>query len=55
MASIFNIVDSDKNIELYTGIFSVSVLGGWDVAVNDFTFILKNTKSGKIIKPSVTQ
>lgn len=50
-----NIIDSEKEIELYTGIFSVSVLGGWDVIVNDFSFILKNTISGKIIKPKITQ
>ena len=53
--SPINIIDYEKEIEICTGIFSVSVLGGWDVVVNDFTFILKNTISGKVIKPKITQ
>ena len=46
-----NICDSNKIIELYTGIFSVKVFDGWDVIVGDFTFSLKNTKNGRIINP----
>lgn len=49
-----NICDSNKAIELHVGIFSVKVLGGWDVVVGDFTFYLKNTKNGKIIIPQNT-
>jgi len=55
MTSPININDSGKTIELYTGIFSVFVLGGWDVIVGDFTFSLKNTVNGRIIKPRVTK
>jgi hypothetical protein len=49
------IIDSGTQIELYTGIFSVYVLGGWDVVVGDFTFSLKNMNNGKIINPKDTQ
>jgi len=49
-----NIYDSGKLIEITVGIYSVKVLGGWDVSVGDFTFELKNKKTGKIIKPKVT-
>jgi hypothetical protein len=49
------IVDSGIEIELHTGIYSVYVLGGWDVIVGDFTFSLKKTKSGRTINPKITQ
>lgn len=55
MINPIRIVDSGVEIELYTGIFGVYVLGGWDVVIEDFTFSLNNTKTGRIINPKVTQ
>ncbi|WP_274474580.1 hypothetical protein [Mangrovimonas aestuarii] len=55
MISPIRIVDSGAEVELYTGIFSVYVLGGWDIDMGDFTFSLTNTKSGRVIKPKVTR
>ena len=55
MTKPVRIVDENIELELYTGIFSVYVLGGWDVIVNDFTFDLTNIKTGRIIKPKGTQ
>ena len=49
-----NICDSNRIIELHVGIFSVLVLGGWDVVVGDFTFSLKNIKNEKVINPRKT-
>jgi hypothetical protein len=50
-----NICNSNRVIELHVGIFSVYVLGGWDVIVRDFNFSLTHAKSGRTIKPKVTQ
>ncbi|MFI0431235.1 hypothetical protein [Mariniflexile sp. HMF6888] len=55
MIKPIRIIDSGVEIELYTGIFGVYVLGGWDVVVEDFTFSLTNTKTGRVINPKVTQ
>ena len=49
-----NIYDSGKAIKLAVGIYSVKVIGGWDVSVGSFTFTLKNMKNGKIINPEIT-
>ncbi|MBG6131643.1 hypothetical protein IWQ47_003037 [Aquimarina sp. EL_43] len=49
-----NIYDSGKAIELPLGIYSVKVIGGWDVSIGNFTFTLKNMENGKIINPEVT-
>lgn len=49
-----NICDSKLKIDLHVGIFSVIVLGGWDIIVGNFTFSLKNTKNGKVINPRST-
>ncbi|WP_109437025.1 hypothetical protein [Aquimarina sp. AU119] len=49
-----NIYDSGKAIELSVGIYSVKVIGGWDVSIGNFTFSLKNMKNGKIILPEIT-
>src|SRR5690606_24324138 len=48
------IYDSNKAIELPIGIYSIKVLGGWDVSVGNFTIELKNKENGKIIYPKVT-
>lgn len=50
-----NIYDSGKAIEVPVGIYSVTVLGGWDVQVVDFDFTLTNIKNGKVILPKVTK
>lgn len=55
MVSPINIHDSGKIIELFTGIYSVKVLGGWGVKVGDFSFTLKNIKNNRIIRPKGTQ
>ncbi|PNQ72568.1 hypothetical protein C1T31_10455 [Hanstruepera neustonica] len=55
MTKPIRIVDDNIELELYTGIFGVYVLGGWDVVVDDFTFDLTNTETGRIIKPKGTQ
>ncbi|WP_053975667.1 hypothetical protein [Mangrovimonas xylaniphaga] len=55
MIKPIRIVDENKELELYTGIFSIYVLGGWDVVVENFTFTLTNKKSGKVINPKITQ
>lgn len=49
-----SIYDSGKVIELPVGIYSVKVLGGWNVSVGDFTFVLTNKKNGTIVHPKVT-
>lgn len=49
-----NIYESGKAIELSVGTYSIKVLGGWNVSVGNFTFTLKNMKSGKIINPKIT-
>lgn len=49
-----SINDTGKVIELPVGIYSVKVLGGWDVSIGNFTFELKNKKNGKIVYPKVT-
>ncbi len=49
-----NIYDSGKAIELTVEIYSVKVIGGWDVSIGNFTFSLKNMKNGNIIKPEIT-
>jgi len=54
MTEQINICDSNKIIELHVGIFSVKVLGGWDVVIGDFAFSLKNTENGKVINPRTT-
>ncbi|WP_159020451.1 hypothetical protein [Algibacter sp. L3A6] len=55
MIKPIRIITSDIEVELYTGTFDVYVLGGWDVVVDDFTFSLTNTLTGRIINPKVTQ
>ena len=50
-----SIYDSGKIIELSVGIYSVKVLGGWDVSIGDFMFILKNRADEKIVKPKITK
>lgn len=50
-----NICSSNRIIELHVGIFSVYILGGWDVVVEDFTFTLTNIQNGQIINPRDTQ
>jgi hypothetical protein len=54
MIGPIKIVDSGIEFEIYTGIFSVYVLDGWDVAVENFSFSLTNTKTGKVIYPKDT-
>lgn len=49
-----SIYDSGKIIELPVGIYSIKVLGGWNVKVGDFRIELRNRKNDKIIKPRVT-
>ncbi|WP_298311840.1 hypothetical protein [uncultured Aquimarina sp.] len=49
-----NIYDSGKAIELSVGIYSIKVIGGWNVSIGNFTFSLKNMKNGKIILPEIT-
>lgn len=49
-----NIYDSGKVIVIPVGIYSVKILGGWEVSVGDFIFTLKNKNTGKIINPRIT-
>lgn len=55
MIKPIRIIESDVEVELYTGTFGVYVLGGWDVVVEDFTFSLTNMKTGRVVNPKVTQ
>jgi hypothetical protein len=50
-----NIYDSGKVLEIPVGIYSVKVLGGWEVSVGDFMFSLKNKDSGKTVNPRITK
>ncbi|CAM4390561.1 hypothetical protein [Zobellia nedashkovskayae] len=50
----FSIHNSGQIIELPVGIYSVKVLGGWEVSIGDFSFSLKNRKTNKIITPKNT-
>lgn len=49
------IYDSNKAIELSVGIYSIKVLGGWDVSLGNFMIELKNKENGKVINPKVTK
>ncbi|MCK0108905.1 hypothetical protein MWU58_06350 [Flavobacteriaceae bacterium S0825] len=49
-----SIYDSGKVIELPIGIYSVKVLGGWDVSIGNFTFVLTNKENQKIVNPKIT-
>lgn len=49
-----NIYDSGKAIELPVGIYSIKVLGGWDVTMGNFAIEFKNRENGKVIFPKVT-
>lgn len=50
-----SIYDSGKLIDISeSNKYSVKVIGGWDVKVGDFTFTLKNIKTGNIINPELT-
>ena len=50
----FSIYNSGQIIELPVGIYSVKVLGGWEVSIGDFSFSLKNRETNKIIYPKNT-
>jgi len=50
----FSIHNSGQIIELPVGIYSVKVLGGWEVSIGDFSFSLKNRETNKIIFPKNT-
>lgn len=50
-----SIYDIGKAIELPVGIYSIKVLGGWNVSVGNFAIELKNKETGKIIHPKVTK
>tara|TARA_R110000868_G_C10830547_1_gene759353 strand:- start:50 stop:649 length:600 start_codon:yes stop_codon:yes gene_type:complete len=50
----FSIYNSGQKIELPVGIYSVKVLGGWEVSIGDFSFTLKNRETNKIIYPKNT-
>ena len=50
----FSIYNSGQIIELPVGIYSVKVLGGWEVSIGDFSFTLKNRETNKIIYPKNT-
>lgn len=50
----FSIHNSGQIIELPVGIYSVKVLGGWEVSIGDFSFSLKNRETNKIISPKNT-
>ncbi|MEB8330231.1 hypothetical protein OO009_12775 [Flavobacteriaceae bacterium KMM 6897] len=50
----FSIYNSGQIIELPVGIYSVKVLGGWEVSIGDFSFALKNRETNKIIYPKNT-
>jgi hypothetical protein len=49
-----SIYAAGKAIELPVGIYSIKVLGGWNVSVGNFVIELKNKETGKIIHPKVT-
>ncbi|RNC87957.1 MAG: hypothetical protein ED556_01855 [Winogradskyella sp.] len=49
MTKPINITSTKSQVDLYYGMFGVYVLGGWDIDVNDFSIILKHTKSNKVI------
>ena len=49
-----SIHSNDQKQYLSVGIYSVKVLGGWGVKVNDFSVILKKDESNLVIKAEET-
>lgn len=54
MVSPINIHDNSQQIYLSVGIYSVKVIGGWGVKVNDFSILLKKVENDITIKSEST-
>ncbi|MBQ4818900.1 hypothetical protein [Aquimarina sp. MMG016] len=54
MKSPINIHSVNQKIYLSVGIYSVKVLGGWGVKVNDFSVSLRKIENGVVIKSEDT-
>ncbi|WP_375324154.1 hypothetical protein [Flagellimonas sp. GZD32] len=50
-----NIYSSGNAIVLSVGIYSIKVLGGWDVSVGEFSIQFVNKESGKVVNPKFTK
>ena len=50
-----SIHNSNQAISLTVGIYSIKVLGGWDVSIGDFKIEFKNKEDRKIIIPKITK
>ena len=51
MKGPFKIHKTEQKIYLSTGLYSVIVLGGWNVKINEFYLLLRNLENDKVIKP----
>ncbi|WP_459209127.1 hypothetical protein [Aquimarina rhabdastrellae] len=51
MSDLINVYDTNKIVEKSTGIYSIYIIGGWDIDLGDFDIILKNVRTNKIVTP----
>jgi len=54
MSNPINIIDNKKQIELSVGSYSLKVLGGWKVIINNFSLVLREVDGKLEIKPKNT-
>ncbi|WP_282163357.1 hypothetical protein [Ulvibacterium marinum] len=53
--SLINVYNSGKIIYLQVGIYSVKIVGGWDVTIGNFNFVLKNRRDSTLVSPKTTK
>ncbi|WP_299219750.1 hypothetical protein [uncultured Aquimarina sp.] len=54
MNSLINIHSVNQKVYLSVGIYSIKVLGGWSVKVNNFSVSLRKIENGLVIKSEDT-